>query len=285
MAHLAVPRTGWENEHLATFLLSRIAFVAHPLTVADDIGSDFFCTLFEPQDRDGRDVLLPINSFAIQVKSNPNNIPATNKIEYLFNLELPFFVGVVDRPNLRLAVYSGEYLPVMFSHLGRPGTLTMCPVTSREEVASEQYNGTPGGSCTLRLPHILTLSANDGHQDLVEKGRVLSQLCSRVHTNISSRKSNEYIFRLNASNQVMILAGPGSAETFRRNFLHRLAEVFYNLEWLLQNQPSDFRKAEFELHEHLYVNLRSLGYEMPDVLVRVYERLSTRVRESSLSSA
>src|SRR3989442_8991321 len=79
MPHLAVPRKGWENEHLATFLLSQIAFVAHPLTVADDVGSDFFCTLFEPTAQDGTQMLFPLNSFAIQVKSNRDNVNATNK--------------------------------------------------------------------------------------------------------------------------------------------------------------------------------------------------------------
>jgi hypothetical protein len=44
---VAGPRRGWENEHLAAVLLSGVSFIAHPLTIGDDIGSDFFCTLFE----------------------------------------------------------------------------------------------------------------------------------------------------------------------------------------------------------------------------------------------
>jgi hypothetical protein len=44
---LAIPHNGWDNEHLATFLLSRIAFVATPVKVGDDIGIDVFCTVFE----------------------------------------------------------------------------------------------------------------------------------------------------------------------------------------------------------------------------------------------
>jgi hypothetical protein len=62
VAQLGRFRKGWENEHLASFLLSRIAFVANPLTVADDIGSDFFCTLFEVFNGDS---LFPRNSLAI----------------------------------------------------------------------------------------------------------------------------------------------------------------------------------------------------------------------------
>jgi len=47
MAHLSGPRIGWENERLASYLLSRFSFVAHTASIADDLGSDFFCTIFE----------------------------------------------------------------------------------------------------------------------------------------------------------------------------------------------------------------------------------------------
>lgn len=42
MPHLAVMRRGWQNEHLAAFLLSKLAFVAQPAKIGDDIGTDFF---------------------------------------------------------------------------------------------------------------------------------------------------------------------------------------------------------------------------------------------------
>ncbi len=117
MSHLGKFRKGWENEHLASFLLSRISFVANPLTVTDDVGSDFFCTLFEVSEADQ---LFPRSSFAIQIKSSKDQIDATGKIEHLRKLELPFFVGVVDQRNLRLSIYSGDYLPIFFSHYGIP---------------------------------------------------------------------------------------------------------------------------------------------------------------------
>lgn len=42
MGPLRQTRLGWENEQLAHYLLSRFSFVAHPSTVGDDLGSDFF---------------------------------------------------------------------------------------------------------------------------------------------------------------------------------------------------------------------------------------------------
>ncbi len=47
-------------------------------------------------------MLLQSSSLGIQIKSKEETILATNKIEYLTKLELPFFVGVIDRENLRL---------------------------------------------------------------------------------------------------------------------------------------------------------------------------------------
>lgn len=59
MSYLASFRKGWESENLARFILSRFAFVAHPSTVSDDIGSDFFCTLFEVKREKKHDYLSP----------------------------------------------------------------------------------------------------------------------------------------------------------------------------------------------------------------------------------
>ena len=80
MPHLGSFRKGWQSENLARFILYKFSFVAHPSTVADDVGSDFFCTLFEVH-REGRhDYLLPKNSFAIQVKSSVGKIDVTDKL-------------------------------------------------------------------------------------------------------------------------------------------------------------------------------------------------------------
>src|SRR5262245_24769568 len=121
MAHLLRFRKGWENERLAAYLLSRISFVAHPASVADDLGSDFFCTLFHVANEDG--ALLPGRSFAIQVKSSLDLLDVSNKIEYFNHLELPLFVGTVDQPTAELKIWSAEFLPLMLSLKGIPSRL------------------------------------------------------------------------------------------------------------------------------------------------------------------
>ena len=47
MAQLYRFRKGWENENLAQYLLSRFSFIARPVSVSDDVGTDFYCTLFQ----------------------------------------------------------------------------------------------------------------------------------------------------------------------------------------------------------------------------------------------
>jgi hypothetical protein len=252
LGQLAVPRKGWENEHLAAFLLSRISFVAHPATVADDIGSDFLCTLFEITSGQ-REMLLPRNSFAIQVKSSKENVHAANKVDYLNSLELPFFLGVVDQGNFRLSIYSGEYLPILFAQFAVRGlrfSLEDAPVVYPDYCSSDDAD-----VYTLKMPFVTDLDSQDTRESLLEKGELLHQLSLRIQANISSRATHEYVFKLDQAGAAIILAGPGSAATFRINFQLRLAEVFYNLEWIHRNSKGQFDLEEYELFARFYNDL------------------------------
>lgn len=277
MGHLAAPRIGWENEHLAAFLLSRISFVANPVTVADDIGTDFFCTLFESRTENNAEQLFPRNSFAIQIKSKEETIPATNKIQYLSKLELPFFVGVVDRDHLLLRIFSGEYLPILFTQHGVPQEeLRLSPVLSTD---IERYCEVTTGQnleplrAFLKLPFVMEICAQESRTDVLVKAQRLSELCARMHDNISARASQEYIFKLDQPGAALIMAGSGSITTFRRNFCWRLAEAFYNLEWLYNKQRGDFRIEEFRIYEKCYLDLLGSGTEIPPMLKKIYGQL------------
>src|SRR5262249_54759305 len=104
---LAHPHKGWEKEHLATFLLSRLAFVSSPIKVGDDVGTDIFCTLFERRmhkTEEGKEypVLLPRNSIAVQVKPNREPVDIAPHLDYLERLEVPYYLGIVDQEALTL---------------------------------------------------------------------------------------------------------------------------------------------------------------------------------------
>ncbi len=268
MSFLRNPHKGWENEHLALFLLSRISFVSNPVTVADDVGSDFFCTLFEVGERD---TLFPRSSFAIQVKSSKDRIDPTGKIKYFEKLELPFFVGVIDQKHLRLSIYSGEYLPIFFSHYGIPQDLKL----SLEDtpVTFENYcEVRPEGKYILRMPHLLDLEAQEDKDAIVDKGRCLIQLCFRMLQNISSRHNCEYVFHL-GNDRVAIFAGPGSAQTFRNNFYYRLAEAFCNFEWLYKSSPQQFPITEYRTYERSYLDLKEKTDQIPSLVEEMYQRI------------
>lgn len=276
MPHLAIPRKGWENEHLATYLLSQIAFVANPITVADDVGFDLLCTLFETRSVDGSKRLFPLRSFAIQIKSSKARFRADSLIDYLNGLELPFFLGVIDRSDLSLSVYSGEFLPIMITHLGPPSRLDLRPVQQGTLNVGGAYR-LNRGTHELKLPYVLKLTANDDASTRDRNRKTLSDLCSRMHANISTRVSKEYIYQLDEKGSYQIQAGPGSATTFRRNLYLRLAEVFYNLEWILQNRPMEFDQSEFQLYDDLYVSLSTMHEDLPDVLNMIRERLRNKL--------
>jgi len=122
MSHLYTVRTGWEAERLAHYLLSRFSFVAQPTTIADDVGSDFYCTIFDILNSTPP-MVEPRTSFAIQVKSNGDRIEAHNKVQYLFHLEIPFFLGIVDLAASELKIYSAERFPMLTAVFGVPEKL------------------------------------------------------------------------------------------------------------------------------------------------------------------
>jgi len=234
MPHLGKFRKGWENEHLALFLLSRISFVSNPVTVADDIGSDFFCTLFEVGDGDQ---LFPRSSFVIQIKSSKDKIDATGKIAYFEKLELPFFVGVVDQSSLKLSIYSGEYLPIFFAHYGIPQEFKLS--LQDTAVTFDDYcEVKPGDKYTLRMPHLLDLEGQEDSDAIVSKGQHLIQLCSRMLQNVSSRHNCEYVFHL-GDGRVVIVAGSGSAQTFRNNSTIGLRRCFTTSNGCTEIIPTD----------------------------------------------
>ena len=270
MAQLLSFRRGWENELLASFILSKFSFLANPVTVSDDIGSDFFCTLFKTRIKDGRSYLFPKNSFAIQIKSNTKRFDFTNNIKFLMNLEIPFFVGVVNRDNMMLDIYSGEYIPI-FLATERVEELFIEPTS---EVSFENYSEETGtGRFILRFPKVFEFSAEEATDGLQDKVAEFSRLCFFIQESIASRISREYIFGIRDSNLVVILAGRGSATTFRRNFFKRLAEVFRNMGWLHQNRRAHFDLNEYQIYKNLIDKMKRHYTGLPSYLVESFNEM------------
>ncbi len=247
MAPLSKTRQGWTNETLANYLLRKVAFVSHPSTISDDIGADFFCTIFEIDRRDGKEFLIPKNSFLIQVKSNKK--PLYLSVDFLINLEMPFFVGVVDQNELKLTLYSGECIPLFFSHIGRPKgpkiKIRLYDNTEGHQPPQLPFYEHEDGKHTFKFPKVTEIKADAEHSELETKAKALSRLCSRMYRNIAARANHEFVFLtvhgyddLTLANEEplkamsWIFAGKDSAKTFRVNFLRRLAEACKNMDWI-----------------------------------------------------
>lgn len=285
MPHLLTIRKGWENERLAAYLLSRLSFVAHPASIGDDLGSDFFCTLFEIQDLSGRDVLMPRNSFAIQVKSSASEVSADNKIGYLMGLELPFFIGVICQHPPEMKIYSAELLPLLFAEFGQPDKLSLIPVDASAFDTSRYFESPAPGEVRLYCPLVVTLAVDDDRLKLASKADTLICICSRAHQNIATRVSEEHIYRVEGVGKLeyRILAGPGSNRYFRANFLKRLGEVFSNLEWILNARPSEFSPEEFRKFEALYLQLKDDDTYRPNIgfAATPYDKLKAKLTDRS----
>jgi hypothetical protein len=273
--HLYRVRAGWEAERLAHYLLSRFSFVAQPTTIADDVGSDFYCTIFDILDTNPP-MVEPRTSFAIQVKSNSDKIEAHNKVHYLHHLEIPFFIGVVDQAAAELKIYSAERFPIMTAVYGLREKLWLRPVEDDDPNNYCDGHSVPDG-VTLNCYHFCTFATSEGRDQLRTKVQRLLNLCQRATANIRSRRSEEHIYQWDQEGtKFSIVAGSGSIQCFRDNMYKRLAEAFYNFEYLLNSEPQMFNIAEFQVYEQFHLALMA-SYRRPMLALAdgMYRRIKT----------
>ena len=281
MAQLKVMHGGWERERLAEYLLSRFSFVANPAKVGDDVGADFFCTIFEPKTINEQSMLAPRGSFAIQVKSSDQKIPIGDNIDYFKRLELPFFIGVVNQSpsNHSMEVYSAEFLPVFLIHHDLTNIkLSLNPVPHFDATPENYFSKTRTGQHSIKCPLVATFSVKDDEQTVRTGADKLDAVSARTRKHLVARFSEEHIYEFPSGPR--IFAGSGSAKHFRCNFYDRLAEAYANLKWLLedhgteQNPDDETLATELKFYLSLYDKLQALDPNFPPNHVeRVYKKL------------
>lgn len=264
-------RKGWTNEHLANFILSKFAFIAEPSKIGDDIGSDTFCTLFRVKDKKD---LIPQNSFAIQIKSNKEEIEITNKKEYIDKLEIPFFVGVINKGELKLTIYAGEYITDYFSSSYPRIEKTFIHLIEERSNPLQMWKEEQD-KFYLYFPKVVEIPADYDYTSNPERIEDLFSICTLIHENISSKTSNEYFFKRFNSNYLHFYAGITSYQHFRENFKKRLAEVFVNLKWFYEYNPQhkSIIKQEFEIYKRIYLDLLDKEGGLPGYLTKPFNEL------------
>jgi hypothetical protein len=249
MPHLHGPRVGWEGERLAHYLLSRFSFVAQPTSIADDGGPDFYCTIFDILEGTPP-MVKPCTSFAIQVKTNDDKIAAHNKVPYLRDLEIPFFLGIVEQAAPELKVYSADGFPTMTAVYGYPEKLWLQPVDQYDPSRHPWRGESAKAGVTLDCAHLCTFAAPKQRNDLRLKVELLLKRCRRTVKNIGARRAEEHFYQLDDEGKnVSLVAGCGSVQFFRDNMYKRLAEPFYNFQYMLDYNPEHFDVAEFTVYE------------------------------------
>ena len=279
MAHLLKIRKGWENENLARFILSKFSFISQPSTVADDLGADFFCTFFIkiPKDRKTKnhkiitDVFIyPKHSFAIQIKSNRRQFILTNKLEFFDNLEVPFFIGVVNQKRLSLTIYSGDVIPELFSLVGLPPSNINKKITVKAVLSEDRKDhGQQPRQTKYTIPffRIGEICAGDTEEKLKPFIENFSAICLNYQRNIISKKKHQFIFHDAVTLEPKIVFGSGSYQVFRNNFIERLAEVFCNLAWvfpqLKDKADRDKFMIEYNLYKEFYFKIEKIYGKIP----------------------
>lgn len=271
MAHLLRIRKGWENEHLARFILSKFSFISQPSTIADDLGADFFCTFFikvakkrkTKNNKIIEDVFIyPKHSFAIQIKSSRRQFNITNKLEFFDNLEIPFFIGVVNQKKLSISLYSGDVIPELVSLVG--------PLSGNNVKAAllekRENHGQQAGQTKYIIPFfkIGEIFASDTEEKLRLFIESFSRICLNYQKNIFSKKKQQFIFHDAVTLESKIISGSGSYQVCRDNFFERLAEVFCNLAWVApQLEDKEKFMQEYNLYKKLYLDLKKVYGENP----------------------
>ncbi len=107
-------RKGDRAEYLANYFLSHLGFISE-FQRQEDFGVDFYCTITDIVNDD----LIPTLPFMIQVKSSKEPIVygrvKKNKwhkedIDWIFRLELPFFIGYISIEKLTLDIHNTSSL-------------------------------------------------------------------------------------------------------------------------------------------------------------------------------
>lgn len=235
-------RKGWNNEKLANYLLSQFSFTAQPTNTGDDVGIDFFCTTFQKKDK----MLYPRSSFAIQVKSNRDAFDITDKMEFFYKLELPYYVGVVDNDKRSMEIYSGEYInnflmkhgPDLKNYKVKISLLKGRYVNHIEDRRLFFRTNEKKKIHYINFYPIYLLGFNNNNESNRD---IFFNNISIIQKNISRRVTGSYLFEIdinvikmlgvdydpNKRKYFNIFAGKGSLKVFLEGLYNRYTEAFY----------------------------------------------------------
>ncbi len=213
-------RQGNRSELLADYLMSSIALTT-PIRRQDDLGYDFYCQLSNESSgylTFGSPFLLQIKSddgknivdYGVETNWKPENLT------WLFKLDIPLFIGIVNKKKSLLEIYDTSALWQVYNlnHLS-PSRIRMQPSTRRPDEMREncrvsklenwpeQHGDGMMYEIDLGNP-LISLSNQEvlGGNSLTDKKNLLGRVVDYELTNILLRKAKVRAFTEIKRNEV-----------------------------------------------------------------------------------
>lgn len=237
MAHLQSYRDGWRHQLIAATILYKFAFVSQPIYSADDVGVDFFCTLFKPEKKGKNSELIPLNSIVIQIKSENKDrqLDLSKHISYLEQLELPYFLGIFCEKEQKLSIYSGEFLTYLFAFKGIPQKLKINMCDELPIDYGNWCNEIADNSYEIPFPKLCDLSASMNINEFEQGTEKLRQHSWMYQKNIVAYRENTFIFIEPIFEKVLLFMRTGLEDKMLDNWCKQLISQFFYIQKMREN--------------------------------------------------
>lgn len=196
-------REGDRSEYLANYLLSGLGLVT-VVPRQEDIGFDFYCQLADQEKGNltfGYPFIIQIKSDSIDKISYGSSKMSEWKrehIKWLFRLELPFLIGIVNKKQMQIDIYNCSTLRFLFVENPNPSVIEFKPKISQvtsdigkpHREAIENWTDTDKGDghkYTIDMGNPLVTITNDdiyNHQILAHKKHILRNVVVMEQNNI-----------------------------------------------------------------------------------------------------
>ncbi|TGL73137.1 hypothetical protein [Leptospira kmetyi] len=212
-------REGDRSEYLANYLLSGLG-LATPVPRPEDIGIDFFCNISEQQ----KGLLSFGYPYCIQIKSYSTEEIVfgsyesekwkSENIYWLFKQELPIFIGLVDKKEIKIDIYNTSTLSFIYQFHKNCSILKLLP---RKNNTDEE----------VQRPKIINLNdwpsvdCGDGKLYEVDLGKPIISLCHSDFEDFDKMERIKNVFRW-------------AIFIEQKNLLYRKMKLPY-FNWILKN--------------------------------------------------
>lgn len=242
-------RQGNRSEYLALYILSALGF-SIKVPREEDVGFDFHCSIATKKEN----LIITGASYLVQVKSaseiNKIKYDSPNAIKWLFNQELPLFLGVADKTLQTLNLYTTSNMWYARNRAGNPSFIHLAPnsfsnstwekgVSLPEPLDKKKKKWkVPLGPpiCSIKIDDLENNKLVKRYQTIMNKAIMLEQTnitYRRLHTHISQYPT--FISKTKFKTQHTIIANSRKGANVNEQ-LKAIAPILINLAFNYKEQ-------------------------------------------------